>query len=180
MPARSIGAHGHFLYTAESTCFPLVSYNRDMFSELISHDEVLFIFGLLFSTFAGLLMGIERETRHKDAGISTHILVITGSMLFTYLSVHVDSESTTRIAAQIVTGIGFLGAGLIIRDGTSVRNLTTAASLWFAAAIGMSFGFGYFLVGAVSTLFGVIIPRIPHLTEKAQCLSCGSDNIEIK
>lgn len=136
-----------------------------MILDFIRPDEVTFLIALGLSIFAGLLMGIEREARHKDAGISTHIFVLMGSMLFTYLSMRVDSDSTSRIASQIVVGIGFLGAGLIIKEGTSVRNLTTAASLWFAAAIGMSFGFGYYMIGLVATLAGVIIPRIPHLKD---------------
>ncbi len=136
-----------------------------MISDYIRPDEIEFLIALGLSIVSGLLMGIERESRHKDAGISTHILVIMGSMLFTYLSVRVDAGSPSRIAAQIVTGIGFLGAGLIIKEGVAVRNLTTAASLWFAAAIGMSFGFGYYMIGLVATLAGVIIPRIPHLKE---------------
>ncbi len=136
-----------------------------MISDFIRPDEVAFLIALGLSILSGLLMGVERESRHKDAGISTHILVIMGSMLFTYLSVRVDAGSPSRIAAQIVTGIGFLGAGLIIKEGVAVRNLTTAASLWFAAAIGMSFGFGYYMIGLVATLAGVIIPRIPHLKE---------------
>lgn len=140
----------------------------------IQDDELLFFAALCFSILAGLLMGVEREARHKDAGISTHILVITGSMLFTYLSMRVDAESPSRIAAQIVTGIGFLGAGLIIKEGTSVRNLTTAANLWYAAAIGMAFGFGYYFVGMVCAFLGVLIPRVPHLTEKGTCISCGT------
>lgn len=143
------------------------------------HNEVAFASALILSIFSGFLMGLEREARHKDAGISTHILVITGSMLFTYLSMRVDSESTSRIAAQIVTGIGFLGAGLIIKEGMNVRNLTTAANLWFAAAIGMSFGFGYYLVGIVSALIAVVIPRIPHLTD-GSCPTCGGTHHEGK
>lgn len=134
---------------------------------ILQHEEeFMFLLALGLSIFSGLLMGVEREDRHKDAGISTHILVIAGSMLFTYLSVRVDVNSTSRIAAQIVSGIGFLGAGLIIKEGISVRNLTTAASLWFAAGIGMAYGFGYCFAGLVSTLAGVVVPRIPHLEEK--------------
>ncbi len=132
----------------------------------LSPDEITFLIALILSILAGLLMGFERETRHKDAGISTHILVIAGSMLFTYLSMRVDADSSSRIAAQIVTGIGFLGAGLIIKEGVAVRNLTTAASLWYAAAIGMSFGFGFYFVGIVAAICGVAIPRIPHLENK--------------
>lgn len=153
-----------------------------MFAELLSYvspEELRFFFALCLSILAGLIMGIERETRHKDAGISTHILVVSGAMLFTFLSDMVEPENSARIAAQIVSGIGFLGAGLIIKEGASVRNLTTAASLWFAAAIGMSFGFGFYLIGMVCALFGVFIPRIPHLKEKVKCLTCGSEDIKV-
>ncbi len=129
-------------------------------------EVFVFTIGLGLSAIAGLLMGYEREMRHKDAGISTHMLVIMGSMLFTHLSLNVDSESTSRIAAQIVTGIGFLGAGLILKDGTNVRNLTTAASLWFAAAIGMAFGFGYYMIGILAAIVGTIVPRIPHINNQ--------------
>ncbi len=140
----------------------------------ISPEEIRFFVALCLSILAGLAMGIERETRHKDAGISTHILVISGAMLFTFLSDMVEPEDSARIAAQIVSGIGFLGAGLIIKEGASVRNLTTAASLWFAAAIGMSFGFGFYLIGILCAVFGVVIPRIPHVNDKKECTTCGS------
>jgi len=133
---------------------------------VITETEVAFLFALILSVGSGLIIGLERETRGKDAGISTHMLVIMGSMLFTFLSLRVDPESTSRIAAQVVTGIGFLGAGLILKDGTSVRNLTTAASLWFSAAIGMSFGFGFFVIGFLSTIAAVITLRIPHFKGK--------------
>ncbi len=145
-----------------------------MFEHLIGQTEVVFLLDLVLCSIAGFLIGLERESRGKDAGISTHTLVILGSMLFTFLSMQVDPESTSRIAAQVVTGIGFLGAGLIIKEGHTVRNLTTAASLWFAAAIGMSFGFGFYLVGMVGALMGVLIPRIPHLNEKGTCTTCGT------
>jgi putative Mg2+ transporter-C (MgtC) family protein len=84
-------------------------------------------------------------------------------MLFTYLSMTVDPASKSRIAAQIVTGIGFLGAGLIIKDGGSVKNLTTAASLWFAAGIGMALGFGYTGIAVIAGVASMLIPRVPHI-----------------
>lgn len=127
--------------------------------------ELVFIFNISLCLLAGFAIGIERESRHKDAGISTHTLVIMGAMLFTFLSALIEPEHESRIAAQIVTGIGFLGAGLILKDGTSVRNLTTAASLWFAAAIGMAFGFGFYTVGIFSALIAVLVPRIPHFVD---------------
>lgn len=125
---------------------------------------MVFIFNLSLSLLAGFAIGIEREARGKDAGISTHTLVIMGSMLFTFISAQIEPDHA-RIAAQIVTGIGFLGAGLILKDGTAVRNLTTAASLWFAAAIGMSFGFGFYTIGIFSALIAVLVPRIPHIIQ---------------
>lgn len=105
-----------------------------------------FLVGMGLSFLAGFLIGLERESKGKPAGISTHCFVIGGSMIFSYLSAHVDPNSTSRIAAQIITGIGFLGAGLILRSEETKRvtNLTTAASIWFSCSVGMAFGFGYF------------------------------------
>jgi putative Mg2+ transporter-C (MgtC) family protein len=102
----------------------------------------------------GAAVGVERELRDREAGIRTHLLVSLGSALFTIVSAYgfhdflasgqaVIRADPTRIAAQIVTGIGFLGAGAIIREGLSVRGLTTAGSLWIVAAIGMAAGAGY-------------------------------------
>jgi putative Mg2+ transporter-C (MgtC) family protein len=88
-----------------------------------------FLIDLGLSLLAGFLIGAERESRGKSAGISTHCLVIGGTMMFTYISAQVDPNSTSRIAAQIVTGIGFLGAGMILKSESTekITNLTTAA-----------------------------------------------------
>lgn len=131
--------------------------------ELLSAVDFDFVFQLVLCVLAGFAIGIERESRGKAAGISTHSLVIIGAMMFTVMSLHVDPASTSRIAAQIVSGIGFLGAGLIIKQGATIKNLTTAASLWFAGAIGMCFGFGYYFVGITGTIAGVLVPRIPTI-----------------
>jgi putative Mg2+ transporter-C (MgtC) family protein len=117
---------------------------------------------LLFACALGGLIGFERELRDREAGIRTHLLVSLGSALFTIISAYGFHEFLTnggnivradpsRIAAQIVTGIGFLGAGAIIREGLSVRGLTTAATLWVVAAIGMSCGAGYYWPAAATT-----------------------------
>jgi putative Mg2+ transporter-C (MgtC) family protein len=92
-----------------------------------------FLIGLGLSFLAGFITGLERESKGKPAGISTHCFVIGGSMIFSYLSGQVDPNSTSRIAAQRVTGIGFLGAGLILKseEDKRVTNLTTAANIWF-------------------------------------------------
>lgn len=133
----------------------------------LSGYEFEFIIDVALTLIAGYIIGAERESRGKDAGISTHTLVIFGSMLFTFLSMRVDPTSQSRIAAQVVSGIGFLGAGLIIKEGSNVKNLTTAASIWFAGAIGMTFGFGYHFIGIIATIMSAIIPRIPHISRKS-------------
>lgn len=134
-----------------------------MLYEIMGPLELQFIVAMALSLALGFAIGIEREARGKDAGISTHILVIAGAALFTQLSAIVDPMSTSRIAAQIVSGIGFLGAGLILKEGASVKNLTTAASLWVAGAIGMAIGFGFYIVAIIATFVSIVTPRIPHL-----------------
>jgi putative Mg2+ transporter-C (MgtC) family protein len=120
---------------------------------------------LALAAALGGAIGFERELRDREAGFRTHILVAMGSALFTIVSAYAFREfvgnqgvsfDPSRIAAQIVTGIGFLGAGAIIRHGLSVRGLTTAATLWVVAAIGMASGAGYYsgaVLATVVTLF---------------------------
>jgi putative Mg2+ transporter-C (MgtC) family protein len=126
-----------------------------------------FLIDLGLSLLAGFLIGAERESRGKPAGISTHCLVIAGTMMFTYISAQVDPNSTSRIAAQIVTGIGFLGAGMILKSESTekITNLTTAAAVWFAAAIGMAIGFNFYFIALVAIAFAVLVPRIPHISK---------------
>lgn len=134
---------------------------------MLTELEKSLIINLILGLISGFIIGSERESRGKDAGISTNTLVIIGSMLFTFMSSIVDPMSQSRIAAQIVSGIGFLGAGLIIKDGTNVKNLTTAASLWVSGAIGMAYGFNLHNIGIISTIASVLIPRIPHIYKKS-------------
>ena len=126
-----------------------------------------FLIDIGLSLLAGFLIGAERESRGKPAGISTHCLVIGGTMMFTYISAQVDPNSTSRIAAQIVTGIGFLGAGMILKSESTekITNLTTAAAVWFAAAIGMAIGFNFYFMALVAIAFAVLVPRIPHISK---------------
>ena len=132
---------------------------------------IQFVIYLSLSIALGVLIGVEREMRGKDAGISTNIFVICGAMLFTFISATVDPSSESRIAAQIVSGIGFLGAGLILKEGTTIRNLTTAAGIWFAGVIGMAIGFGYYAIAVIAALVSVAIPRIPHLKIKKKVIT---------
>ena len=127
--------------------------------------EVLLRVGL--AAVFGAVLGLERELREREAGLRTHLLVSVGSALFTIVSAYgfreflnsgesVVRADPTRIAAQIVTGIGFLGAGAIIRQGLSIRGLTTAATLWVVAAIGMSVGAGYYSAAAITTVVALV------------------------
>jgi putative Mg2+ transporter-C (MgtC) family protein len=112
---------------------------------------------LFVAAALGGAIGLERELRERQAGLRTHLVVSVGAALFTLVSAYGFSSfdgkvDPTRIAAQIVSGIGFLGAGAIIRQGLSVRGLTTAASLWLVAAIGMAAGAGYWDGALIATL----------------------------
>ena len=138
--------------------------------ELFSGYELEFLIRLGLSLLCGLLIGTERELRGKPAGISTNSFVIGGAAMFTFVSLAVDPNSPARIAAQVVSGVGFLGAGMILksdRDGT-VTNLTTAASVWFSAAIGVALGFGWYLIAGAAVVYAVIVPRIPHISKLYQ------------
>jgi putative Mg2+ transporter-C (MgtC) family protein len=129
--------------------------------------EIDLLINLGISLAAGFAIGVERESRNKTAGISTHCLVIGGAMIFTFLSSVVDPNSSSRIAAQIITGIGFLGAGLILKSEANGRitNLTTAAAVRFAASIGMAIGYQFYFLVAVAPAFAVGVPRIPHISK---------------
>ncbi len=133
-------------------------------SDWFTGHETVFVGKLALCLLLGILIGVERELRNKPAGISTHCFVMAGACLFTFISTVVDPNSPARIAAQVVSGVGFLGAGMILKsDNNSVRNLTTAAAIWFAAAIGMAIGIGWYLVAVIASVYAVIVPRIPHV-----------------
>jgi len=126
--------------------------------------ELDYLFRLLLALIVGSLVGMEREYRGRAAGLRTHILVALGSTMMILASVKLGCVEIpgpggfmyrvdpTRVAAGLVTGIGFLGAGTIIKTGTVVRGLTTAASIWCVAAIGMGIGFGFYLISFFVTL----------------------------
>ena len=126
------------------------------------------------------LLGAEREIRRKEAGLRTFTLVGVGAALFTVIGplVVTDNADVTRIAAQVVTGIGFIGAGLIFRRGSHTKNLTTAAGVWAAAAIGMAAGMGLFILATGATvivllaltIYGTIERRIERPEQDSQPL----------
>jgi len=116
--------------------------------------EADYVIRILASLVLGGLIGFERELRDKPAGLRTIILICVGACIFTILSEVVGGPdwNSTRIAAQVVTGIGFLGAGAILRDRAAVLGLTTAATIWAVAAIGMATGFGELALAVFGTV----------------------------
>jgi putative Mg2+ transporter-C (MgtC) family protein len=114
---------------------------------------------LLVAAGLGAAIGIERELHRKSAGLRTNILIALGAALFTTLSIEMAalSGSPDRIAAQVVTGIGFLGGGAILRSSRGVHGLTTAATIWVNAAVGMAVGAGFIAVAALATVVTLFV-----------------------
>ena len=125
---------------------------------------------LCLSAVLGGVLGVEREWRGKAAGLRTNILIAMGSALFTVMSIDVSSGSggdSTRIASGIVTGIGFLGAGAIMRNGSSIKGLTTAAMIWVNAAIGVAAGGGEYRVAIIATIVALVVLIVLGPAERA-------------
>ena len=128
---------------------------------------------IIFSIILGSIIGLERELTNKSAGLRTQIMVCLGSCLFTILSIYGFSTAVTlyplgdpsRVAAQIITGIGFIGAGTVLRQGLTVTGLTTASTLWIVAAIGMACGCGKLNIAIVSTILAVAILVLIRILE---------------
>ncbi len=116
----------------------------------------------------GAAVGFERELSAQPAGLRTHMLVSLGAALFTIAGAEVLGADPARVAAQVVTGIGFLGAGAILQQGVSVRGLTTAASLWVTAAIGTAAGIGYLAGAAITT--GIVLVSLVILKQLEKIL----------
>jgi putative Mg2+ transporter-C (MgtC) family protein len=130
------------------------------------------VFRLVLGFIAGAVIGFERSSRRQVAGLRTHILIALGATLLMLLSIwlpqtFMDRDGDPgRIAAQVVSGIGFLGAGAIIRLGNNVRGLTTAASLWFVAAVGLAIGGGMFIAAAAAEVLSLVTLILLGMLEK--------------
>lgn len=126
------------------------------------------IIGVQIIAAAGLgaLLGVEREMSAQQAGLRTHMLVALGAALFTLAGAHVAGGDPTRIAAQVVTGIGFLGGGAIVREGATTRGLTTAASLWVTAAVGLAVGLRSWLAAVVTSIVALAVLRLIRMLER--------------
>lgn len=126
------------------------------------------ILRLFLALVLGFAIGFERKMRFKEAGIRTHTIVSMGSCLFMLISMFAfeGTADTARIAAQIVSGIGFLGAGMIFYHKETIHGLTTAAGIWTTAAIGMAAGAGWYIISVVTTILIILIQCIMHMNFK--------------
>ena len=141
-------------------------------STLTLFDNLEFFIRLLLSAALGALVGLERSKRQKEAGVRTHCIIACTSALFMILSKYafmdlvdisgIRGADPARIAAQVVSGISFLGAGVIFKNGNSIRGLTTAAGMWGTAAVGMAIGAGMYWVGLIEAAILVAIQIILH------------------
>lgn len=130
--------------------------------------ELDMILRLLLSAVLGAVIGYQRERAGKQAGLRTNTLICVGAALFTVVSIYgFDADDTARVAAGVVTGIGFLGAGAIIRSGEGIlAGLTTAATIWAVAGIGLAAGAGLYAASAVATAIILAVLLIPHSISK--------------
>jgi putative Mg2+ transporter-C (MgtC) family protein len=127
---------------------------------------------LVLAMLLGGVIGLEREWAQKPAGLRTNILVSLGTAVFIVIALKLVADypqfsgEATRIAAGIITGIGFLGAGTILRTGTDVHGLTTAATIWLVCGIGMAAGMGYYVLAGLSAILGLIVLRVLEWPER--------------
>ncbi len=127
--------------------------------------EIEIVLRLVVSVILGLIIGAERELYHKPAGLRTNALVSMGACMFTLIPIAYLGSGYSGIVYGIVTGVGFLGAGAILNSGKEIKGMTSAATLWVSAAIGIAVGSGAYLVAAVVTLLAFIILNLIFLEE---------------
>ena len=131
----------------------MLTYFQKLY-ESFNYEDLLLIF---LSILVGLIIGAEREYKNKTAGLRTLMLVCLGSCIFTILSIKIGIGNPDRIAANIITGIGFLGAGAIFKDENKINGVTTACTIWVTAALGMCIGSGHIYLALLSTLVTLVV-----------------------
>ena len=153
--------------------------------------DITLVIRVLSSVLLGFAIGLEREMTNKYAGLRTNILVCLGACLFTIISIYgfpevsvtgdeLGTRDTARVAAQVVTGIGFIGGGTVLRHGATVFGLTTAATLWVSASIGMSCGAGMYGLAIVATVLSILVLVSVRLFEKNVLISSTKNTRRLK
>ena len=148
------------------------------------YAELVEIARLSIAALLGGIVGLERQQRHKSAGLRTHILVSLGSCLVMLISYKLyagvqglTNADPARLAAQVVSGIGFLGAGTIMKEGLTIKGLTTAASLWVVAGVGLAVGAGYYVGAVTTTVLSVL--ALTYLPRFERLYGCGPSQVAI-
>ncbi len=160
----------------------------EILAEIFDLNVVLRVLSAILLGFA---VGLEREITNKYAGLRTNILVCVGSCIFTILSIYgfpevsvlgdeLGTRDTARVAAQVVTGIGFIGGGTVLRHGANVFGLTTAATLWVSAAIGMACGTGMYGLALISTILTIIVLVTVRVFERTCLISSAKNKKRVK
>ena len=153
--------------------------------------DITLVIRVLSSDLLGFAIGLEREMTNKYAGLRTNILVCLGACLFTIISIYgfpevsvtgdeLGTRDTARVAAQVVTGIGFIGGGTVLRHGATVFGLTTAATLWVSASIGMACGAGMYGLAIVATVLSILVLVSVRLFEKNVLISSTKNTRRLK
>lgn len=141
------------------------------------------MFKLVVALLLGAMIGIERQMRQRNSGLATHALVSLGAASYTSLAGAAALGFDLRMAANVITGIGFLGAGLIMRDGTNVRGLSTAATVWSTGAVGVFAGYGFLLLAVETTLiivaFNYLLPKLGRRLESLSSSHLASESVYI-
>ena len=161
---------------------------QNLWSEMLSLQPGIgeICLRLACAMLVGLVIGTEREYTHRPAGMRTHILValgacvisVTGELIFSHYSTLGATPDPARLSAQVVTGVGFLGAGTIMREGPTVKGLTTAASLWAVACLGLAAGFGYYAVAIFGMVFIFVTLTIFEWLQKMLMKPTNSKNAD--
>ncbi len=157
-------------------------------SVIFKFPEQEFVIRICLSLILGFIIGLEREITNKSAGLRTNILVCVGSCLFTILSIFGFSNALSiypmgdpaRVAAQILTGIGFIGGGTVLRHGTSIFGLTTAATLWVTASVGMACGCGKYGIALFCTVLSVAVLTLIRIFERNFIPKTQKNNKDLK
>ncbi len=151
---------------------------------LPSWTDMIAIARVMLALVFGGIVGFERERRNKPAGLRTHMLVAAGTTCFTIASIHGFAgdfpRDPARVAAQIVSGVGFLGAGTIFRSGSEVRGLTTAATIWLVAALGMLVGIGMYWLALFTTVISAIVLRLLPVRLGSRADAVGEPSLTVQ
>lgn len=150
-----------------------------MMANLIAAHSIML--KLALSLLLGILIGVERQYKQRHTGLVTHALVALGAASYASLPGALGLELDLRMGSQVVTGIGFLGAGLIMRDGTSIKGLSTAATVWSTGAVGVFVGYGFLLLAVETTLFvilsNILLPRLARYVTGYSSLPADNEKI---